>query len=78
MSVMKFIHIPSLFLSFAIGLFLAYSFGPSLREIVVYPSQDTMKNIEYQDNSGQCFDFEMIKEKCPLNPDLIHEIPIQV
>lgn len=77
MGLLKFIHIPTLFISFSLGLFLAYSFGPSLRDIVVYPSQDVMKTIEYQDKSGQCFEFDMVGEKCPLNPDLIHQIPIQ-
>jgi len=75
---MKFFNFTFFIVSFAIGVFLIYSLGPEKKEIVVYPSEDTLKKIQYQDDAQQCFDFNIEKIQCPINPDNIHEIPIQV
>lgn len=75
---MKFFHFPTFIVSLAIGLFIVYLLGPDKKEIFVYPSEDTLSKIQYQDDTGTCFSFDIKNVKCPLNPDNIVDIPIQV
>lgn len=75
---MKFFHFTSFIVSFAIGIFFVYSLGPDKKEIVVYPSEDTLSKVQYRDDSGTCFSFDMDKTKCPFNPDSVFEVPIQM
>lgn len=75
---MKFFHFTSFIISFVLGIFIVYSLGPEKKEIVVYPSEDSLNKIQYTDDSDTCFTFDIEKTKCPLNPDSIHEIPIQL
>lgn len=75
---MKFFDFPTFIVSFAVGILIVYALGPDRKEIVVYPSEDTLSKVQYEDDSGTCFSFDIEKTKCPLNPDHIHEIPIQV
>lgn len=75
---MKFFHFTSFIISFSIGIFIVYSLGPEKKDIVVYPSEDTIKQVQYKDDSGTCFDFDIEPTSCPLNPDSIFQIPIQV
>jgi hypothetical protein len=75
---MKFFHFPTFILSFAIGIFIVYSIGPDKKEIVIYPSEDTLSKVQYQDDTNTCFTFDIEKTKCPLNPDNVLDIPIQV
>jgi len=74
---MKFFDLYYFSISFAIGVFFVYCLGPERKEIVVYPSEDTLKKIQYEDDAGQCFGFDIEKTTCPINPDNIQEIPIQ-
>lgn len=75
---MKFFHFASFIISFAVGIFIVYSIGPDKKDIVVYPSEDSLNKVQYKDDSDACFTFDIEKTQCPLNPDQIHEIPIQV
>jgi hypothetical protein len=75
---MKFFDFSFFIVSFAIGIFIVYSLGPEKKEIVVYPSYDTLQNIQYKDDTGSCFSFDIESVKCPLNPDSIFQIPVQV
>jgi hypothetical protein len=70
----KYISLPVFLISFAIGLFFIYIIGPEVKTIYVYPSPQNYINTQYRDKSNQCFAFEPIESKCPINPKTV---PIQ-
>jgi hypothetical protein len=70
----KYISLPVFLISFAIGLFFIYIIGPEVKTIYVYPSPQNYINTQYKDKSNQCFEFEPIESKCPINPKTV---PIQ-
>ena len=64
-------------ISFAIGLFFVYIFGPEKKEIFIYPSPENINKILYKDTAGTCFTYEQHEVPCPKNKTLIHSIPLQ-
>lgn len=73
----KYISLPVFLVSFAIGLFCIYVVGPETKPIYIYPSPQTYMKTQYKDASNQCFQFNPIETKCPINPFSIKTIPIQ-
>jgi hypothetical protein len=73
----NYISLPVFIISFAIGLFFVYILGPELKTIYVYPSPENYMKTCYKDNADQCFQFNPIETKCPINPLLIKTVPIQ-
>ena len=73
----KYINIPVFLSSFVIGLFCIYIIGPEIKTIYKYPSPSNYKDILYKDKTDQCFQFNLIKSSCPINPFNIKTIPVQ-
>jgi hypothetical protein len=64
-------------ISFAIGLFLVYIYGPEMKTIYIYPSPENVDKIIFKDDADNCFQFDPYEVECPKNISLINEIPIQ-
>jgi hypothetical protein len=73
----NYISLPIFLISFAIGLFCIYVIGPEIKTIYIYPSPQNYLKIQYKDISDQCFKFNPVETKCPINPFSIKSIPIQ-
>lgn len=50
--------------SFAVGLALVYVSPIEYKTVLVYPTPKNVKEIQYKDSSGQCFQFEASEVKC--------------
>jgi hypothetical protein len=74
---MKFINVPAFIISFAIGIFLAYISVPTPEIVYVYPNPDNKNKIQYEDNSGTCYEFQENEVKCPSDTSKIRNYPIQ-
>ena len=61
---MKYIHIPTFIISFAIGIFYVYLHVPKKTTIFIYPHLDNYDNIQYKDKSKTCFNIDIEKSKC--------------
>jgi len=63
-------------LSFSIGLFLVYIFGP--RPAVLYEFPDPNNdNIVYEDDAHNCYKYKSNKINCPNDKSKINIIPLQ-
>lgn len=76
--IFNYISFKHLFLGIFIGIILLYFLNNPSSSIVVYPTPDNYKNIEYKDKGSNCFQFTPVKVKCPLNKNQIKTIPIQI
>ena len=72
-----YISFPIFFISFAVGLLFIYLIGPEIKTIYIYPSPQNYLKTQYKDISDQCFKFNPVETKCPINPFSIKSIPIQ-
>ena len=61
----------------SIILFFVYVWGPERKEIIIYPSPEVINKVLFQDNANNCFKLEQKEVKCPTDPSLISQIPIQ-
>ena len=73
----KYISVPLFFLSFIIGLIFIYFLGPEQKTIYIYPNLQNYMNVQYKDNSDQCFEFKPAATSCPMNPLEIKTVPVQ-
>jgi len=64
-------------ISFAIGLFFVYIYGPETKEIFIYPSPENVDKILYKDNANNCFAYKQVEVECPKDESLITIVPIQ-
>ncbi len=76
--ILNYISLPIFLISFCLGLFFAYVLGADTKIIYVYPTPENIDKILFKDNADNCFSFEQIQTKCPLNASEISEIPIQL
>ena len=76
--IFNYISFPVFIISFAIGVFFVYIWGPEARTIYVYPTPENVDKILFKDNADNCFYFEQIETKCPNNSSLLSKIPIQM
>lgn len=77
MGITSFINLPVLVVSFLFGLFFMHVNGQDREIISVHPTPDNCGKIEYVDKAGNCFEYECIEVKCPVEKDKIKEIPVQ-
>ena len=61
---MKFINIKIFFISLFLGLFFIYVIKPNNEKIFVFPTPDNINDIQYEDNIGNCFEFEKTEVNC--------------
>jgi hypothetical protein len=75
--IFSYISFPLFLISLAIGLFFVYILGPEQKIIYVYPTPDNVQTVQYKDNIDQCFSYQSKETDCPMNPFLVHTIPVQ-
>lgn len=73
---LKYISLKVFIVSFIIGLFFVYMFGPEMKTIYVYPTPQNIGKIQYKDAAGNCFTYSSKEVKCP-DDNLITTIPVQ-
>jgi hypothetical protein len=64
-------------ISFAIGLFFVYIYGPEMKTIYVYPTPENVNKVIFKDATDSCFSFEAQEVDCPKDDYLINQIPVQ-
>lgn len=74
---LDYISIPVFLASLALGIFFVYIMGPEEKIIYVYPTLNNSKTVQYKDGADECFQYNPILTKCPLNPLDIKTVPIQ-
>lgn len=75
---LDYISLPVFLVSFAIGLFFVYVLGPEEKIIYVYPTPNNTNTTLYKDGLDECFKYNPVLTKCPLNPLDIKTITPQV
>ena len=75
--IFEYISLTVFFVSFAIGLFFIYIFGPDNKIVYIYPSPENVNNFLLKDNADYCFYFDQQEVDCPSDESLISNIPIQ-
>lgn len=75
--VLRLINWPLFIASFIMGVIFITYYSPDRRTVYVYPTPDTVKEVQYKDAAGNCFEMEEEKTKCPANKMDIKKIPVQ-
>lgn len=75
--ILDYISIPVFIISFAVGLFFVYIFGPEMKKIYIYPTPENIDNVLFKDNADNCYKYKAQEVKCPDNPSDIFTPPIQ-
>ncbi len=73
----RFVHVPVLIASFAVGMFFVYIYMPDTRKILVYPTHENAKLLQYRDKTGTCFEVKEQEIDCPKDDSKISKIPAQ-
>jgi len=76
--IFNYISFPIFIISFAIGIFFVYLWGPDKKIIYVYPTPENVDKILFKDNADNCFYFEETEIECPSNNSFLSEVPIQM
>ena len=74
----KLIHLPTLIIFLALGLFVNYVVAPPLDIIYVYPTPENVDILQYKDTADNCFSIEQKEVSCPIDKGEISEIKPQV
>ena len=74
---LKFINKKIFIISFLVGLLLIIFLETEKEKVVVYPTVENVKEIEYVDKNGLCYEYRQELVKCPANSNNIKKIPIQ-
>jgi hypothetical protein len=74
---LNYISVPVFIISFAIGLFFVYIWGPETKIVYIYPSPETVDKVLFKDKADNCFYFEEEVVDCPTDESQISSIPIQ-
>jgi len=75
--ILEYISFPIFMISFAIGLFFVYIYGPEMKTIYVYPTPENVNKVIFKDATDSCFSFEAQEVDCPKDDYLINQIPVQ-
>jgi len=76
--IFNYISFPIFLISFAIGIFFVYLWGPDKKIIYVYPTPENVDKMLFKDNADNCFYFEETEIECPSNNSFLSEVPIQM
>jgi len=76
--IFNYISFPIFIISFAIGIFFVYLWGPDKKIIYVYPTPENVDKMLFKDNADNCFYFEETEIECPSNNSFLSEVPIQM
>jgi hypothetical protein len=71
------INLKYFLLSFVIGIAMVYFWGQDIKTVVVYPNPLNVKEIQFKDNTENCFEFKYEKLECPEDESQIMTIPLQ-
>ena len=74
---MKFISIPVFILSFAVGLFFVYISASSNKTIVVYPTPENERQVQFVDKAETCHKYVSTEVACPANSENVVEYGVQ-
>ena len=74
---LNYISLPAFLISFAIGLFFVYIWGPETKIVHIYPSPETVNKVLFKDKANNCFYFEEEEVECPKDKSQISTIPMQ-
>lgn len=77
MNLLKYINIYVLLISLVLGFLAMYITAPEKRKIIVYPTHENAKILQYKDKTNSCFSIVENEVKCPANDKDIAKIPMQ-
>jgi hypothetical protein len=75
--ILDYISFPIFIISFAVGIFFVYIYGPEMKTIFIYPTPENVDRIIFKDKADNCFAFEPVEVDCPKDTSLLGLIPIQ-
>lgn len=75
--ILKYISVPIFMISFVVGLFFIYIWGPEKKSVYIYPTLNNYTRTQYKDRASQCFEFTPLPVECPSNLNDINTVPIQ-
>jgi hypothetical protein len=76
--ILEYISFRIFIISFAIGLFFVYIYGPEMKTIYIYPSPENIDKIIFQDKAENCFRYEANEIECPKDNSILSKIPLQI
>lgn len=76
-NIFKYINFTVFILSFAFGIFAVYVTLPDNRKIMVYPTHENAKILQYRDRTGTCFSIKETEVTCPSSEEELSKIPLQ-
>jgi len=74
----KLISIPTFIISFAIGIFFVYIFGPKNKVIYIQPNTENYNKYIIEDKAGTCFHYDKQIVQCPSDKSKITKIKPQI
>jgi len=77
MNLLKYINVYVLLISIVLGFLAVYITAPEKRKIIVYPTHDNAKILQYRDKTNSCFSIVEKEVKCPANDKDIAKTPMQ-
>jgi len=75
--ILDYISFPIFIISFAVGIFFVYIYGPEMKTIYIYPTPENIDKVIFKDKADNCFAFEQVEVDCPKDETLLGVIPIQ-
>jgi hypothetical protein len=75
--ILDYISFPIFIISFAVGIFFVYIYGPEMKTIYIYPTPENIDKVIFKDKADNCFAFEQVEVDCPKDETLLGIIPIQ-
>jgi hypothetical protein len=76
--ILEYISFRVFMVSFAIGLFFVYIYGPEMKTIYIYPSPENIDKIIFKDKADNCFRYEANEIECPKDNSILSKIPLQI
>jgi len=76
--ILEYISFRIFMISFAIGLFFVYIYGPEMKTIYIYPSPENIDKVIFKDKADNCFSFQANEVECPKNESILSKIPLQI